>query len=183
MLSQCINPISGELECWGAEYAHPVSNAIKSYFRNDFLIALIIIASTLLVSGMIYVWLRSYELTVTNKRVFGKGAFGKRVALPVDFISAVGTISLMKGVSVSTASGRIKFLAIKNSQKIYDVLNNILIERQQDNRRVPYQGSVIASSNADELKKFKELLDSGIITQDEFDEKKKQFYSFLQYGS
>ena len=29
-------------------------------------------------------------------------------------------------------------------------------------------------SNADELKKFKELLDSGIITQEEFDTKKKQ---------
>jgi|GEM_PF-1249943 len=29
-------------------------------------------------------------------------------------------------------------------------------------------------SNADELKKFKELLDSGIITQEEFDQKKKQ---------
>ena len=29
-------------------------------------------------------------------------------------------------------------------------------------------------SSADELKKFKELLDSGIITQEEFDAKKKQ---------
>ena len=29
-------------------------------------------------------------------------------------------------------------------------------------------------STADELKKFKELLDSGIITQEEFDAKKKQ---------
>ena len=29
-------------------------------------------------------------------------------------------------------------------------------------------------SAADELKKFKELLDSGIITQEEFDAKKKQ---------
>ena len=29
-------------------------------------------------------------------------------------------------------------------------------------------------SSADELKKFKDLLDSGIITQEEFDEKKKQ---------
>lgn len=31
-----------------------------------------------------------------------------------------------------------------------------------------------ATSNADELKKFKELLDLGVITQDEFDAKKKQ---------
>ena len=31
-----------------------------------------------------------------------------------------------------------------------------------------------ALSTADELKKFKELLDMGVITQDEFDAKKKQ---------
>lgn len=31
-----------------------------------------------------------------------------------------------------------------------------------------------AISAADELKKFKELLDSGVITQEEFDAKKKQ---------
>ncbi len=31
-----------------------------------------------------------------------------------------------------------------------------------------------AVSQADELKKFKDLLDNGIITQEEFDQKKKQ---------
>lgn len=33
---------------------------------------------------------------------------------------------------------------------------------------------VTSSSSADEIKKFKELYDSGIITEDEFDQKKKQ---------
>ena len=33
---------------------------------------------------------------------------------------------------------------------------------------------IIQNSSADEIKKFKELLDSGIITQEEFDAKKKQ---------
>ena len=31
-----------------------------------------------------------------------------------------------------------------------------------------------SNSNADELKKYKELLDSGVISQEEFDAKKKQ---------
>lgn len=44
----------GKLECDGAEYEHPISNAIESYFNSGFFIALIIIASTLLVSGIIY---------------------------------------------------------------------------------------------------------------------------------
>ena len=33
---------------------------------------------------------------------------------------------------------------------------------------------VTATSVADELKKFKDLLDMGVITQEEFDAKKKQ---------
>ncbi len=37
------------------------------------------------------------------------------------------------------------------------------------------QGTVIQqTSDADELKKFKELLDMGVISQEEFDAKKKQ---------
>ena len=43
--------------------------------------------------------------------------------------------------------------------------------KKQKNAPVVVAGTV---SNADELKKFKELLDSGIITQEEFDAKKKQ---------
>ena len=35
-------------------------------------------------------------------------------------------------------------------------------------------GNSGAVSSADELKKYKELLDSGVITQEEFDAKKKQ---------
>jgi predicted Zn-dependent peptidase len=34
--------------------------------------------------------------------------------------------------------------------------------------------TTVTPSSADELRKFKELLDSGIITQEEFDTKKKQ---------
>jgi len=36
------------------------------------------------------------------------------------------------------------------------------------------QASNSSSSNADELRKFKGLLDDGIISQAEFDEKKKE---------
>lgn len=38
----------------------------------------------------------------------------------------------------------------------------------------PTQTVINATSAADELKKFKDLLDAGIITQDEFDAKKKE---------
>ena len=34
--------------------------------------------------------------------------------------------------------------------------------------------TIASTSNADEIKKYKELLDMGVITQEEFDAKKKQ---------
>ena len=50
----------------------------------------------------------------------------------------------------------VKFKKIKRQDSEYSASSNIIV------------------SNADELKKFKDLLDAGIISQEEFDAKKKQ---------
>ena len=136
--------------------------------------SLIPFAICAVIGSLIYLWLHSYELAVSDKRVYGKVAFGKRVDLPVDSISATSTISLFKGVSVSTSSGKISFLVIKNSKEIYDVINNLLVDRQKDKTQNTGTTIVQNSDEADKLKKYKELLDSGVITQEEFDAKKKQ---------
>ena len=62
-----------------------------------------------IVCVIFYFWMGLCKIIVTDKRVYGKAAFGKQVDLPIDSISAVGTISLFKGVSVATSSGVIKF--------------------------------------------------------------------------
>ena len=49
-----------------------------------------------------------------------------------------------------------------------------LLERQQKQNNITVEEKTSSSSQADELKKFKDLLDNGIITQEEFDAKKKQ---------
>lgn len=122
---------------------------------------------------IIYAWLRSYKMTVTDKRVYGKTAFGKRVDLPVDSVSAIGS-RWSKGVAVSTSSGRISFLMIKNRDEIHNCVSKLLIERQ--NKPIP--PSVVKQealmSTPEKLKKYKELLDMGVITQEEFEVKKKQ---------
>ena len=51
---------------------------------------------------------------------------------------------------------------------------NLSDATDEDIRNAANGSSTSAVSSADELKKFKELLDSGIITQEEFDAKKKQ---------
>lgn len=135
---------------------------------------LIAIGGLFLVYGVIYLWLRSYELTVTDKRVYGKVAWGKRVDLPIDAVSATGYLQGWKGVTISTASGRLSFRVIKNAEKIYSVVNELLIERQSAKASGVSGATPQPSDSADQLKKYKDLLDAGVITQEEFDAKKKQ---------
>ena len=115
----------------------------------------------------------SHELVVTDKRVFGKAALGKRVDLPLDSISAVST-SWLKGIAVATSSGRINFYMIKNRDEVHKCISDLLIQRQ--NKQVVHTISTLETSpsNASELRNYKTLLDDGIITQEEFDAKKKQ---------
>lgn len=122
----------------------------------------------------IYLYASKMQITVTDKRVFGKAAFGKRIDLPLDSISAVGT-SAFQGVAVATSAGKIKFVRMEKRDELHKEISNLLVSRQgkQSAREEP-RAEIKSSSAADELKKYKELLDSGIITQEEFDAKKKQ---------
>lgn len=128
-----------------------------------------------LLCSFVYFWLRSYEIVVTDKRVYGKAAFGKRVDLPMDSVSAVGS-TWPKGISVATSSGRIAFLIIENRDAIHKCVSDLLIERQSKSNAVPAVAAKPEEpmNNANELRKYKELLDDGVITQEEFDAKKKQ---------
>lgn len=120
----------------------------------------------------IYWWLSSYALTVSDKRIYGKTSFGKRVDLPVDSISAVST-SILKGIAVATASGKIVFKLIQNRDEIHSEISNLIINRQTKSNNITPEISAPVTTT-DELKKYKELLDIGAITQEEFDTKKKE---------
>ena len=135
------------------------------------------VAVFLVIAIIVFLGMMSYSLTVTDKRIYGKTWFGKRVDLPVDSISAISSIGLFKGLSVATSSGKISFLLIKNAAEIYKEINNLIISRQSEkekNKPIEIVKETQNLSNADEIKKYKELLDMGIISQEEFDAKKKQ---------
>lgn len=161
---------------WGYCRHDLFSTAVGYAFKDSdlaWIIALCIIGGLGLVCLIIFNWMRSYEMVVTDKRVYGKTAFGKRVDLPMDSLSSIGS-KWPNGVVVATSSGNISFLMIKNSEEIHKILSSLLVERQNKPSETTTIKQEIPQSNADELKKFKELLDSGIINQEEFDEKKKQ---------
>lgn len=142
---------------------------------GDLVIPAVIVAILLIISAIVlFVYTNNCEITVTDKRIYGKAAFGKRVDLPLDSLSAVSTISALKGIGVSSSSGTIKFLYINNVEDVHKAVSELLIERQNQVKAVTSIQQEIHQSEADELKKFRELLDSGIITQEEFDAKKKQ---------
>ena len=57
---------------------------------------------------------------------------------------------------------------------LFSVISNVLLERQGKTTKQVATNDLGSGSNADELKKYKDLIDSGVITQEEFDAKKKQ---------
>ena len=112
------------------------------------------------------------KITVTNKRVYGCSAFGKKVDLPMDLISAVATSATFNVICVATSAGQIKFYLVSNYSEIHHELSVLISARQKEPATVI--NPMKTESGADEIKKYKELLDQGIITQEEFDAKKKQ---------
>ena len=150
---------------------------IKDYLTYDdevFLCIVLAVAIVGIVLGFIFhMWSSKCELTVTDKRVYGKAGFGKRVDLPLDSVSAIGS-RWLKGITIATSSGKIDFLLVENRDEIHRCVSKLLLERQNKTASVTTIKQEIPQSNADELKKYKNLLDSGVITQEEFDSKKKQ---------
>lgn len=127
-----------------------------------------------LILGILYFSFSKTEIFVTSHRIYGAARFGKRVDLPIDSITAVGT-SACHGIDVSTPSGYIRFKFIENNDAVQSAISKLLNNRQAKTS-APVAQNIINTpvSDADELKKYKELLDSGVITQEEFDAKKKQ---------
>ena len=131
------------------------------------------------VALIIFLANRKCELTVTDKNVRGKAAFGKEVVLPLHMVSAYSTRKFLATIAVATSSGLTKFNLIDNHKEIGEVLSGLINERQTKTTTAqgatPAQSAPAPQSNSmDDLVKLKSLLDSGIITQEEFDAKKKQ---------
>ena len=114
------------------------------------------------------------EINVTNKRVYGKTTFGKRVDLPLDSISSIGKIKLFKGIKVATSSGKISFSFIDNNESVYEAISKLLVDRQNSANASQKNND---NDYIKELKSLKELLDAGVITQEEYDTKKKEILS------
>ena len=124
-----------------------------------------------LLTMVLYFCYTQCELTVTEKNIKGKRLFGKEVVLPIYMVSAFATKELFSIISIATSSGYVKFGCIANYKEIGEVLTSLISERQE---KTEVENTPANTDSLQQLKQLKELLDSGIITQEEFDAKKKQ---------
>lgn len=65
----------------------------------------------------------------------------------------------------------------KTKQKNYETLQSVLniADSQNEKFSINYPNSQFQNNTVEDIKKLKELLDRGIITQEEFDKKKREF--------
>lgn len=111
------------------------------------------------------------SISVSNNHVWGRSSFGKQVDLPIHQISAV-SYGTLGSIGVATSSGVIRFYYLKNKEEVYSTIVSLLDkEPAKDSAPTIIQQN---DSSADELKKYKELYDNGVITKEEFEAKKKQ---------
>lgn len=128
-----------------------------------------------IIIGVLVFALTSCHIVVTDERVYGTAIFRQKIVLPLDMISAAST-GLFGSVGVSTASGKIKFCFLVNSEELCSAISNLLIQRQENTKISENSASDYSTKDDDinQLKKYKDLLDSGVITQEDFEAKKKQ---------
>ena len=112
------------------------------------------------------------EITVTNEAISGKLPHGKDVHIPLNQITAINRSSF-NGVSITSIGNVSNFHCIENREEVMKAISYLLANPQQSSMQ-PTQSASANGSEAEQLKRLKDLLDSGVLTQEEFDAKKKQ---------
>lgn len=148
------------------------------FFCYDSIWWAIIHWSSLFLAGifyLIYYSLSHCKIIITDKNISGRTFWGKKVILPIHMISAFSNSKIFSVVAITSSSGCIKFPCIGNREEIAEVLQQLLNKRQT--KTEIEEKEVLQNNNltdVDYLIKLKNLLDNNIITQEEFEKKKKE---------
>lgn len=119
----------------------------------------------LIVGGFPFILILKTTLVVTDQRIYGITWFGHRVDIPIDSVSSVG-IGWLSSIAVVSVLGKTRFFGIANTEEVHQTIIELLQGRSAT--------ANVGQDNTAQLKALKELLDSGVITQEEFEAKKKQ---------
>ena len=133
-------------------------------------------------NGVKGVGTKAAALSVTETEVFGVRTPAIPVAkislrIPVDKIASVRKVKspffLYTGdeVCISTASSTFRIPFVLNADEIVSFLSAALTKKPTQVQKTPQSDAI------EDLKKFAELRDAGIITEDEFLQKKQELLS------
>ena len=136
-------------------------------------VGIYILVGTVIVSLIFFLIYSKTVIVVTDKRVYGKIKIGKQIDIPLDSISSVSK-GWLSSIRVASSSGVIAFSLLANRNDVYEIISNLLLERQDENNRSKKNTKQVIEDDVELLKKYKKLLDDGVITEEEFKEKKKQ---------
>lgn len=136
------------------------------------ILAFYLVMVVALVFTLIYLANRKGSVTVGQNGVTCQKKKGHAMQLLYRDIISVKTSGL-GGLSIMGPSVKFSTLFLKNGPALRAAImeRKLALSQQQP---APVAPATPPQDAADELKKYKELLDSGVITQEEFDQKKKQ---------
>lgn len=146
------------------------------FFSSNLMYGCILIASVIafVVSIIMKTNTEKCEITVTNEAISGKLPHGKEVYIPLNQITAVNRSSF-NGVSITSIGNVSNFHCIENREEVMKAISYLLANPQQNAQPTQNGSAPVANgSEAEQLKRLKDLLDAGVLTQEEFDVKKKQ---------
>lgn len=126
---------------------------------------------------------RTVLILCTNRRViflnknmiFG----GDSTDIPLNMINSVQLTTHLVLADISIINGSTTTVLKNLNKDAAKILSKIIKQQMLEFQKKMYQPQVVSAENskpdpADEIRKFKKLADDGIITQDEFEVKKKQ---------
>lgn len=169
-----LNPISGETVYHSGSDIGELS-LFEFAFSDDmdsaiWIVSIAVFVLFVVIAVMVYAFYFNQELIVNESGIKGKATIGKEIDISIDRIASVKK-SFLKGVIVITnGQEKIKFRLMKNHNEIIEAISKGINTKSMN--ALKRENS--SESSADQIKKYKELLDDGIISQEEFDAKKKQ---------
>ena len=138
---------------------------------------MIMLGAAVLIAGIIMkVNTEKCEIAVTNETISGKLSNGKEVHIPLNQITAINNCSF-NGISITSIGNVSNFHCIENREEVIKAISYLLASSPTQNNVQPAQIGYAASVDgreAEQLKRLKSLLDVGVLTQEEYDAKKKQ---------
>ena len=122
----------------------------------------------------------NFAYAITNKRILiAQQKLVGQTFQTVD-IASLNDVTMTTGVlmgiiTIDTIKEKFNVAVNKKvAESINNTIHDVLFSLKQQKRNVAQERPV--SSVADELLKFKNLLDMGVITQEEFDKKKRELF-------